>query len=157
MRSLPIIAFNSYYFSYVDNPLFKHFSIKMSIPVSHTIHITRANRCNHRYGNNSSDLPPCSFVPISDGRTPHTVMISPGLTRNPDEVFTYVVSHFGQWVEVNAQEGPQYTALGFQVFTVDTTVTVTDWTKPQPAPSTENVFTGQYEEIGRAESELVRF
>ena len=67
-----------------------------------------------------------------------------------------MVSHIGQWVEVNAQEGPQYAVLGFQVFAVDTMVAVTDWTKLQPAPSTENTFTNQYEGINQAESELVR-
>lgn len=155
-RSLSTTVFNNYYFTYFDGPSSKHFNINMSTPASLSSRVNGLGRCHPRYGSNSSDSSRCGSAATPYGRTPYTVLISPGLTRHLSEVFTYVVSHFGQWVEVNALEGPQYSALGFQIFTVDTMIAVTDWTKPQPAPSTENAFTRQYEEIDQAESKPER-
>jgi hypothetical protein len=66
---------------------------------------------------------------------------------NPQEEFTYLVDHIGQWVLANAEEARQYSSLGFHVFSSDSFIEVTEWTHPRPAVATSNAFARQIDEV----------
>lgn len=68
--------------------------------------------------------------------TPRRAIPSAGVRRDPEQEFTYLVNHFGQWVLAVANEAREYHALGFRVF--DNTPgmnEVTEFTNPRLAPS----------------------
>ena len=74
-------------------------------------------------GNSLPDLPPSggrNINNIRDGTTPDTSLHSPGLITNPNEEFTYLVNHLGQWVLLNPPpEARKYLEIGFRIYQPD--------------------------------------
>ncbi|KAF2729039.1 hypothetical protein EJ04DRAFT_569003 [Polyplosphaeria fusca] len=91
-------------------------------------------------------------TPQRDGQTPQSALLSPGRLNNPGDGFAYVLIHFGTWIEVNAAEGRQYTALGYTVLNRGT-LTEVDWLNPLPAP-TGATFEQQNTEVDAADTAM---
>lgn len=73
-------------------------------------------------GNSLPDLPLSggrNVDNIRDGTTPAIALHSPGLIANPNEEFTYLVNHLGQWVLAIPLEARKYLEIGFRVYQSD--------------------------------------
>jgi hypothetical protein len=90
--------------------------------------------------------------PQRDGRTPQTAFPSSALRRG-ESGETYVVFHFNQWIEVNADEGRHYTSLGFTVFAHSGNVV--DWANPLPDVSPAGAFKQQEDIVEQAEEKII--